>query len=74
MEDGSRDMFTFGRYLDIMQREPDGRWRFLERVAEVEAWESGKSKPALEQLTSLEQIRQRSVRAGVLLPEHAFAS
>ncbi len=43
-------------------------------AAEVESWESGKSKPALEQLTALEQIRQRSVRAGVLLPEHAFAS
>ncbi len=43
-------------------------------AAEVEAWESGKSKPALGQLTALEQIRQRSVRAGVLLPEPASAS
>lgn len=41
---------------------------------EVEAWESGKRKPTLELLAALEQIRQRSVRAGVLLPEHAFAS
>ena len=41
MEDGSRDVFTFGRYLDVMQREPDGRWRFLERVAEVEACGKG---------------------------------
>ena len=43
-------------------------------AAEIEAWEAGKSKPTLEQLTALEQIRQRSVRAGVLMPEHAFAS
>ncbi|HEV3258627.1 MAG TPA: helix-turn-helix transcriptional regulator [Gemmataceae bacterium] len=43
-------------------------------AAELEGWESGKSKPTLEQLTALEQIRQRSVRAGVLLPEHVFAS
>lgn len=42
--------------------------------AELAAWELGTSKPALEQLTALEQIRQRSVRAGVLLPEYAFAS
>ena len=41
MEDGSRDVFTFGRYLDVMRREPDGRWRFLERVAEVEACGKG---------------------------------
>jgi DNA-binding XRE family transcriptional regulator len=45
----------------------------LEAV-EVEAWELGKSKPTLEYLTALEQIRQRTVRAGVLLSEHAFAS
>jgi len=43
-------------------------------VVEVEAWESGNNKPTVEQLTALEQIRQRAVRAGVLLPEHAFAS
>ena len=41
MEDGSRDVFTFGRYLDVMRRGPDGRWRFLERVAEVEACGKG---------------------------------
>ena len=45
----------------------------LEAV-DLEALESGKSKPTLEQLTALEQIRQQSVRAGVLLPDHACAS
>ncbi len=43
-------------------------------AVEVEALESGNSKPTLEQLAALEQLRQRSVRAGVLLPEHALAS
>ena len=28
---------AFGRYLDELVRGPDGRWRFTERVAEVEA-------------------------------------
>jgi len=30
----------FGRYRDQLRREPDGRWRFVERVAEVEVWRS----------------------------------
>lgn len=41
MEDRSRDLFTFGRYLDVMHRESDGRWRFRERIAEVEACGTG---------------------------------
>ena len=41
MEDGSRDVFTFGRYLDVMERGTDGRWRFSERIAEVEACGTG---------------------------------
>jgi hypothetical protein len=28
---------AFGRYIDRMQRCADGRWRFLERIAEVES-------------------------------------
>ena len=28
---------AFGRYLDQLVRDPDGRWRFVERIAEVEA-------------------------------------
>jgi ketosteroid isomerase-like protein len=28
---------SFGRYLDVLLRCPDGRWRFEERVAEVES-------------------------------------
>src|SRR5207253_6942298 len=35
-------------------------------AAEVQAWESGKSKPTAEQLTALEQLRQRAVRVGVV--------
>ena len=30
----------FGRYLDRLVREADGRWRFDERTAEVECWRS----------------------------------
>jgi 3-phenylpropionate/cinnamic acid dioxygenase small subunit len=41
MEDRSRDVFTFGRYLDVMERGGDGRWRFRERIAEVEACGTG---------------------------------
>lgn len=29
---------VFGRYLDRLVPEADGRWRFAERVAEVEVW------------------------------------
>jgi 3-phenylpropionate/cinnamic acid dioxygenase small subunit len=41
MEDRSREVFTFGRYLDVMERGNDGRWRFRERIAEVEACGKG---------------------------------
>jgi 3-phenylpropionate/cinnamic acid dioxygenase small subunit len=41
MEDRSRDVFTFGRYLDVMELGGDGRWRFRERIAEVEACGTG---------------------------------
>src|SRR5260221_14528705 len=39
-------------------------------AAEVEAWESGKSKPTLEQVTALEQIPQPSVPAAASVPQH----
>ncbi|MGD9998783.1 MAG: nuclear transport factor 2 family protein [Acidimicrobiia bacterium] len=35
-EDGTPYIMGFGRYLDTLTREADGRWRFVERVAEVE--------------------------------------
>ena len=35
--DGTPFVRAFGRYLDELVRGPDGRWRFVERVAEVEA-------------------------------------
>lgn len=35
--DGERVIYAFGRYLDVLVREPDGRWRFARRVAEVES-------------------------------------
>jgi hypothetical protein len=31
----------FGRYLDRLARCDDGRWRFLERIAEIEAFDEG---------------------------------
>jgi len=33
----TRSMRAFGRYLDDMRRCPDGRWRFRERIAEIES-------------------------------------
>ena len=35
--DGTPFVRAFGRYLDQLARGSDGRWRFVERVAEVEA-------------------------------------
>ena len=35
-EDGDPVLGTFGRYLDRLVREADGRWRLAERVAEME--------------------------------------
>ena len=35
--EGTPVVHAFGRYLDELIREPDGRWRFTQRVAEVEA-------------------------------------
>jgi ketosteroid isomerase-like protein len=29
---------NFGRYVDRLRREDDGRWRIAQRVAEIEAW------------------------------------
>jgi len=34
---GERIMSAFGRYIDDMVRAPDGRWRFRERIAEIES-------------------------------------
>ena len=34
---GDRSMRAFGRYLDRMVRVDDGRWRFEERIAEIES-------------------------------------
>jgi len=34
---GDRVMSAFGRYIDDMVRSPDGRWRFRERIAEIES-------------------------------------
>lgn len=36
-DDGTPYVRSFGRYLDELVKEPDGVWRFVERVAEVEA-------------------------------------
>jgi len=35
--DGSPYTASFGRYIDHMVKCPDGRWRFKERTAEIEA-------------------------------------
>jgi hypothetical protein len=35
--DGERIVYAFGRYLDHLVRGPDGRWRFTERIAEIES-------------------------------------
>jgi hypothetical protein len=34
--DGESFIYAMGRYHDTLARCPDGRWRFVERVAEVE--------------------------------------
>jgi len=39
--DGAPFVRAFGRYLDELVRGSDGRWRFVERVAEVEARATG---------------------------------
>lgn len=36
-EDGTPFVRAFGRYLDELARGSDGKWRFVERIAEVEA-------------------------------------
>ena len=35
--DGAPVVHAFGRYFDELIKEPDGKWRFTERVAEIEA-------------------------------------
>lgn len=35
--DGAPHLTAFGRYLDRMQHGVDGRWRFKERIAEIES-------------------------------------
>ena len=40
-DDGTPFVRAFGRYLDQLVRDPDGRWRFVERIAEVEALATG---------------------------------
>jgi ketosteroid isomerase-like protein len=39
--DGVPKIRSFGRYLDVLVRCPDGRWRFEERMTEVEALRPG---------------------------------
>ena len=34
---GERHIYAFGRYLDHLVREADGRWRFAIRIAEIES-------------------------------------
>jgi hypothetical protein len=36
-EDDARVIRSFGRYHDRLVRCPDGRWRFRERIAEIES-------------------------------------
>jgi len=36
-DEGRAAIRSFGRYLDRMKRCPDGQWRFVERVAEIES-------------------------------------
>lgn len=38
--DGAPRVHGFGRYVDRLVRGGDGRWRFLERIAELEAFDS----------------------------------
>jgi 3-phenylpropionate/cinnamic acid dioxygenase small subunit len=54
-QDGSREVFTFGRYLDSMVRGSDGRWRFSERIAEVETCGPG---------SRLQRVAQAQANAG----------
>lgn len=37
--DGDRRIKAFGRYLDDLERCPDGRWRFRRRLAEIESYD-----------------------------------
>ncbi len=38
VDDGPRPtLISYGRYLDVLIRSDDGRWRILERVSEVQA-------------------------------------
>jgi ketosteroid isomerase-like protein len=39
--DGQPTLRVFGRYLDRMRKQPDGRWRLLEREAEIESIRPG---------------------------------
>ncbi|MCU1476330.1 MAG: hypothetical protein JWQ64_1023 [Subtercola sp.] len=39
--EGIPKMRSFGRYLDVLVRCPDGRWRFDERVAQIEVLRPG---------------------------------
>jgi ketosteroid isomerase-like protein len=39
--DGVPKLRSFGRYLDVLLRCPDGRWRFDERLTEIEVWRPG---------------------------------
>jgi hypothetical protein len=36
-DDATRFIHAFGRYIDSLVRCPDGRWRFAERIAEIES-------------------------------------
>lgn len=38
---GAPKVHGFGRYLDRLTRSSDGRWRFVERIAEIEAFDRG---------------------------------
>ena len=45
--DGEKSyVWGFGRYLDKMRRDPDGRWRILRRVTYIEDQWPGRSRPA----------------------------
>jgi ketosteroid isomerase-like protein len=35
---GAPELAAFGRYVDRLRREVDGRWRIARRIAEIEAW------------------------------------
>jgi ketosteroid isomerase-like protein len=39
--DGAPVLRVFGRYHDVLERGDDGRWRFAERVAEIQSMRPG---------------------------------